>query len=106
MRLIARGDARVVVRRHRELMGALVPMPDYWFLVELEEELSRCRVMSWPRITPREVAQAVIEKREQTAAATRKRRAELKQAELAERKALADLRRSERARQRRSSMPR
>jgi hypothetical protein len=104
MRLVARGDVRVVVRRHRELMGALVPMPDYWFLIELEEELSRHRPRGGgPRIGAREVAEAVIDLRQRAAAADRKRIADLKRAEAAERKRLAELRRAEAANRKRRS---
>ena len=102
MRLVARGDVRVVVRRHRELMGALVPMPDYWFLLELEEELHRRSPGSCGRrIAVREIAEAVIGLREQAAAADRKRVAELKRADVEERKRLAGLRCAEAAERKR-----
>ena len=87
MLVVARGDVRVVVRRHRDLMGALVPMPDYWFLVELEEELRRRRCPGvGRRVGAREVAEAVIELRERAVAAERKGIAELKHTEAAERR--------------------
>ena len=107
LRLVARGDARVVVRRHRERMGALVPMPDYWFLVMLEEELRR---QGWHpvgrRIGAPEVAAAVVELRERAAAAERKRLAQLKHAEAAERKRFAEERREEAAPRRRAAAQR
>ena len=61
LRSVAAGDSRIVVRRHRQLVAALVPMPDYWFLIELEEELKKC---GWrprcPRLQAADVATAIV----------------------------------------------
>ncbi len=93
--LVARGDVRVVVRRHRDLMGALVPMPDHWFLVELEDELRRRDCPgAGKRVGGRDVVEAIIEIRERVKAAERKRLLELKRAQAAERKQAVGRRRA------------
>ena len=76
-------------------------MPDYWFLLGLEEDLNRHRPSSCGRrIAVREIVEAVVRLREQAAAADRKRVAGLKRAEAAEQKRPADLRRAEPEQQR------
>jgi len=77
-------------------------MPDYWFLLGLEEDLNRHRPSSCGRrIAVREIVEAVVRLREQAAAADRKRVAGLKRAEAAERKRIAGLKRAEAAEQKR-----
>jgi len=62
VRLVAGGDARIVVRRYRQPVAALVPMADYWFLLELEEELQR---RDWrptgSAVQPSDVAEALVQ---------------------------------------------
>jgi hypothetical protein len=42
---VQRGDMRVVLLRQRLPIAAIVPLPDYWFLLQVEEELRR---LGWP----------------------------------------------------------
>jgi hypothetical protein len=39
--MTASGNERILVHRHSQLLAALVPLPDYWFIVELEAALRR-----------------------------------------------------------------
>jgi len=59
LRSVAKGETRIVVRRHRQLLAALVPMPDYWLLVELEEELARRGWRRGVRLRAADVAAAM-----------------------------------------------
>ena len=61
LRFVQRGDMRVVLLRQRLPLAAIVPMPDFWFLFQVEEELRR---LGWsahrrhPR--PEAIARAIV----------------------------------------------
>jgi len=41
LRIVAEGEHRIVVHRHSQLVAALVPIPDYWFVTQIDDALRR-----------------------------------------------------------------
>jgi antitoxin (DNA-binding transcriptional repressor) of toxin-antitoxin stability system len=41
LRSVAQGRHRVVVHRHQSLVAAIVPLADYWFVMEIEAAIMR-----------------------------------------------------------------
>lgn len=58
---VQRGDVRIVLLRQRLPLAAIVPLPDYWFLLQIEEEL---RKLGWPKhrrhLQAERVARAIV----------------------------------------------
>jgi antitoxin (DNA-binding transcriptional repressor) of toxin-antitoxin stability system len=56
------GDMRLVLLRQRLPVAAIVPLPDFWFLLQVEEELRR---LGWPahrrQPRPEAIARAIID---------------------------------------------
>ena len=60
LRVLEEGECRIVVLRRSEMTGALVPMPDYSFLVEIDEALRRRGFRRGPDITAEDIVDAIM----------------------------------------------
>jgi|GEM_PF-6313744 len=61
LRELEDGEARIVILRRSETAGALVPMPDLWFLVEIDEELRRRGFRPGSTVRAAHVVEAILE---------------------------------------------
>jgi len=60
LRMTSSGTHRDLVHRHKQLLAALVPLPDYWFIAELEAALkNRGWQDRYPFLNGNDVAEAL-----------------------------------------------